>query len=269
MPIHLPEKTRCRARRNQAEPNGAYLMLVWLLVATDCSVPPESHGGRDGAPTRVLDTQSAGPTDTSSVSALARAVEVEGGALVPPKPVCPPYAERLADGRKATAERRYGDAVAAFRDALLAAPFDASAHAELGYAMILAGNPDEAGADLDFAIAEADGPVKGVALFNMGLRFAEMAKGVGSSPRGDAGAMTATEAIEWSRAYFAAAATLGSTAALRRLSGRSTCPAVRTVTGLSPLDIDATWRGLAKRIEFRLKVKDALGPHERRRARGV
>jgi hypothetical protein len=153
----------------------------------------------------------------------------------------------MQEGRLATADRRYGDAVAAFTAALVTVPFDGPAHAELGYASLLLGNTKEAIEDLTVAALVGDEATQTAAYFNLGLAYGDLQVpdgGVEIVWRFDVGDTAAAK--ELSRAYFAVAARRGSKAATSRLAGRSRCPAARIFTHIEPVVVASGWRDLAR-----------------------
>lgn len=80
------------------------------------------------------------------------------------------YWGAMVRGRKATMAKRYSDAAAAFADALVAAPNDARALSEKGYAELLAGDLDQADTDFDAAREAGEEPkLAAQTWFNIGL----------------------------------------------------------------------------------------------------
>lgn len=80
------------------------------------------------------------------------------------------FRDAVADGRKATREKRWADAEAAFTKALRARPADARTRAERGYARLLGDELDEAAQDFERALAGGvDAKLGGQVFYNVGL----------------------------------------------------------------------------------------------------
>jgi hypothetical protein len=173
------------------------------------------------------DTTGAGSAAPMSSSAEARPAQAPAASVsastsaagaLPPAPVapgCPEYAAALARGRKATADGRFEQAILAFDDAVRAAPVDARARAERGWAYFRWGKAARALQDLENAKAlTKDAALLGSIWFNLGLAL----EGLGKP--------------DDVRIAFAASATHGSAAAKKKLGDGSTCPAAwRVLSG--------------------------------------
>jgi tetratricopeptide (TPR) repeat protein len=119
------------------------------------------------------------------------------------------YRKALEEGRKATRDKKFADAVLAFDKALVAVPDDARAYGERGYAHILAKDFKPGLADLDKAAAHT-GEKKLLAMvwFNYGLA----AEGLGDA--------------EKARAAFARSNALNPTKAAKdKIAGKLACAA--------------------------------------------
>ncbi len=122
---------------------------------------PGVHFGWSPAPTADRDVHLAAFKDTST--------------LAPPRPadVVPADSDaanaKLAEGRKATKEKRYGDAIAAFDAAIAASEKLARAWSGRGYARLLNGELDLAKADFDKALSlEGTPKFQAAVYFNLG-----------------------------------------------------------------------------------------------------
>lgn len=113
------------------------------------------------------------PAPTADRAALLAAFK--DAALAPPRPadVVPADGDaanaKLAEGRKATKEKRYTDAIAAFDAAIAASDKLARAWSGRGYAKLLAGEHEAAKADFDKALSlDATPKFQAAVYFNLG-----------------------------------------------------------------------------------------------------
>ncbi|WP_394830370.1 hypothetical protein LVJ94_28065 [Pendulispora rubella] len=134
---------------------------------------------------------------------------------------CIDYAAAMGQGRAATREKRYDDAIRAFQSAVRRRPFDASAWAEQGYAKLLGGY--DAHPALAFAKTRTKKPALLSAIwFNDAEGYAREGK------------------TELARVHYAVAANLGNQAAATKLGSQSRCTATWT-TGIPSLGGHKGW----------------------------
>ncbi|WP_394841056.1 hypothetical protein LZC95_28770 [Pendulispora brunnea] len=134
---------------------------------------------------------------------------------------CIDYAAAMAQGRAATREKRYDDAIRAFRSAVRRRPFDAAAWAEQGYAELLGGY--DAHATLAFAKTRTKKAALLSAIwFNDAEAYAREGNG------------------EWARIHYAVAASHGNQAAAAKLGAQSRCTATWD-TNVPSLKVQKGW----------------------------
>lgn len=213
------------------------LSLLTVLAASTLAVtlagcPKDApSASSEGAAASASATSKSNPkaeakdSPAASASSAASAAPSAGKAAVkkaePPKKSAPKalsadeakslasYRKSLEEGRKATRDKKFADAVAAFDKALVAVPDDARAYGERGYAHILAKEFKQGLADLDLAAAHTgDKKLLAMLWFNYGLA----AEGLGDA--------------EKARAAFARSNALNPTKAAKdKIAGKLACAA--------------------------------------------
>lgn len=179
--------------------------LLLLALAGCRSTPTVTNGTPDAAPPAAL-------VEVGGRSMAPSAPEAGAPMSVDERVATRTYLAAIAEGRKATRAKRYDAAQDAFGRALAARPGDPRAHAERGYAALLAGKLDAADADLDRALKGGlDKELEASVHFNRGLVLEK---------RGDA---------ERAAIAFATADQIQSTPARRaKANGRAYCSADAT-----------------------------------------
>jgi Flp pilus assembly protein TadD len=142
------------------------------------------------------------------------------------------YVRALGQGRAATTKHDYKAAEAAFDEALKQRPDDARAFAERGYARMLDERYDDAFKDLDHARAHvADRALQGQIWFNLGLIAEKRGRDV-----------------EARNAFAFSLEAHPSSAASKKLAGKSTCPA-SVVAIDAPLPTLPSWQAVYKDLQ--------------------
>jgi len=191
-----PKWLRPAARR------GALFLALTLGGGIGCKKPPRATPAPEPSVRAVASASSAPPPKpTASVDPQARrrALDEARAQLVA-------YQRALGEGRGLTKAGNYGAAVKAFSAALEARPDDPRAYAERGYAELLARDYDSAQRDLEKAVAGGgDRRLRAQTFFNLGL----VREALNQDP---------TSAFALSNFLKP------SSAAQKKLAGKSTCP---------------------------------------------